>query len=650
MESNPPQHVARPQARPVYWVVAALVALVTLEASLQALAFSLWVVNRPAGNAAPSAHAAVLCVGDSYTFGIGASDGQHSYPAQLSTALARHGEVREVVNGGWPGRNSRELVETFASEIDRTAPALVYVLVGTNDLWTRPSRLTGDVATRSAAGFWWRWRTPRLVSLAGVAMLRLAGRGPAITSDAGATDERPADVRRPPRQPDAQRLLEARAESDDAIHLAAAAHRTEAGVKLGALLDKLVTSEWDPDLGEVYLRTATVIGENEQALRIARELAARHPDDPEFHRVLAWALFQRHDAVAAQTAIAMAAEHSRTMPAEYRALVLRQRALIWFADDRMKALEAGIESHLVSPDAGEMRLLFQRDMPVYTPAAVTAVLEHLAARMPIAPRARQDVMTLLAQARQTDTTVTDTLESHLRLLHGMAQARGAQVVLLSYPFPSVANTVLRRTAQAAGLGWIDIETAFANALIDTPRDALYVADGHLTDRGYGIVADLVAADAVSRLRNMPAPPPIKARWLLDLRGEGNHASLRESGESLAVDVQQVGTTNLWDVQLRRTRLALEQGVSYSVSFRARAVRERHLAFGVNDHTFQSIGLFDEVIVGTEWQTFRRTFVATHSDAAAELHLDVGAFAVPVELDNVRLVRASDGVEILPNAP
>ena len=54
----------------------------------------------------------VMCVGDSYTYGMGASSPAGAYPAQLQHLLReRTGLDWRVINKGWPGRNSRRVLE-----------------------------------------------------------------------------------------------------------------------------------------------------------------------------------------------------------------------------------------------------------------------------------------------------------------------------------------------------------------------------------------------------------------------------------------------------------------------------------------------------------------------------------------------------------
>ena len=82
--------------------------------------------------------ARVLCVGDSFTYGVGAGR-EDSYPAQLQQVLDEEGggDRWSVINAGFPGRNSAELLQRLPALLREHDPQYVCVLVGTNDQWSR---------------------------------------------------------------------------------------------------------------------------------------------------------------------------------------------------------------------------------------------------------------------------------------------------------------------------------------------------------------------------------------------------------------------------------------------------------------------------------------------------------------------------------
>ncbi|MBI5851592.1 MAG: hypothetical protein HZB39_11300 [Planctomycetes bacterium] len=146
--------------------IALVTAAIALELALQVLALVVGGNARsPAMDEATPADGArvVLCVGDSFTFGMGASSPATAYPRQLEQRLReRLGGTWRVVNAGRPGIDSRDIAEEFDALLARHRPEFVCVLGGVNDTWRRRGRAGDDAVT---AGFRWRWRSADLVRL-----------------------------------------------------------------------------------------------------------------------------------------------------------------------------------------------------------------------------------------------------------------------------------------------------------------------------------------------------------------------------------------------------------------------------------------------------------------------------------------------------
>lgn len=145
--------------------ISGLVAVVLLELVLQALA---WIVHATYTPAAPvpSDGRVVVCVGDSFTFGMGAKTPAGSYPAQLERVLHESGATDcTVVNRGRPGRNSEEACHVVRAALAEFEPVAVCLMVGVNDQWSDCAVVpletsTGDAAAR---GFRWEYRTLRML-------------------------------------------------------------------------------------------------------------------------------------------------------------------------------------------------------------------------------------------------------------------------------------------------------------------------------------------------------------------------------------------------------------------------------------------------------------------------------------------------------
>ena len=143
------------------FVLAATAGLI--EVLLQAGAYAVYLANRKDIATTQSQSRTMLCVGDSWTHGMGASDAaQHSYPAVLQQLLReRTKQEWSVVNGGQSGQNSRDVLLRLTSQIDAAKPQIVCVLVGRNDQWSTPDEVpNADIEDRFTA-YRFRWRLPR---------------------------------------------------------------------------------------------------------------------------------------------------------------------------------------------------------------------------------------------------------------------------------------------------------------------------------------------------------------------------------------------------------------------------------------------------------------------------------------------------------
>lgn len=127
------------------FLLAVLVALAFAELLLQAGYFAMWALgSRPERPAATAAGPLVLCIGDSFTYGMGSSSPSKSYPGQLEPLLRAAGDdggAMRVENRGWPGRNSREVLEALDGLLTELKPEVVCITVGVNDSWALPERL-----------------------------------------------------------------------------------------------------------------------------------------------------------------------------------------------------------------------------------------------------------------------------------------------------------------------------------------------------------------------------------------------------------------------------------------------------------------------------------------------------------------------------
>lgn len=76
----------------------------------------------------------IICIGDSWTFGLGAAYG-YSYPTQLQRILDEKSPGKyKVYNGGIPGYTSKKILKILPKLLHKYEPNIVIILVGSNDI------------------------------------------------------------------------------------------------------------------------------------------------------------------------------------------------------------------------------------------------------------------------------------------------------------------------------------------------------------------------------------------------------------------------------------------------------------------------------------------------------------------------------------
>ncbi len=122
-------------ARLLVLVAGMLTSLLLLEGGLRLLSFSYAVSIRAPMDALEEGRYRVLCVGDSFTKGLGAPAGR-GYPEQLEELLvAGDRQDFQVINAGRFGTNSTAMLDRLPGQLVDVDPQLVILLVGANNNW-----------------------------------------------------------------------------------------------------------------------------------------------------------------------------------------------------------------------------------------------------------------------------------------------------------------------------------------------------------------------------------------------------------------------------------------------------------------------------------------------------------------------------------
>lgn len=138
-----------------------LAALCSFELLLQIVSLSIWWLGGTGTAPVDENSPRVLCVGDSFTYGLGATSRESTYPSRLGAELAAMDVDAQVINCGWPGSTSGDLLAKLGEQLAAYRPRIVYVLTGCNDVW----RGRAGTAPPEDEGFRLELRTLRFFEL-----------------------------------------------------------------------------------------------------------------------------------------------------------------------------------------------------------------------------------------------------------------------------------------------------------------------------------------------------------------------------------------------------------------------------------------------------------------------------------------------------
>jgi glycosyltransferase involved in cell wall biosynthesis len=144
------------------------------------------------------------------------------------------------------------------------------------------------------------------------------------------------------------------------------------------------------------------------------------------------------------------------------------------------------------------------------------------------------------------------------------------------------------------------------------------------------------------------------KWWLRV-ADGNAADLEfcdDDPDMVRVAIKRAQSGISYDVQLNQMRLQSKSNHHYVVRFSARADAPRSIFIGFAQAfaPWSGLGLYGQVELSTEWQTFEQSFVATQDEDAARIHFDMGNSNIPVELSSVTIRDLSEDIFVEPDLP
>jgi hypothetical protein len=119
--------------------------------------------------------------------------------------------------------------------------------------------------------------------------------------------------------------------------------------------------------------------------------------------------------------------------------------------------------------------------------------------------------------------------------------------------------------------------------------------------------------------------------------DGGAATYRNDGGAARIDITAI-PSGAWQIDFNQRDRAYTGGQGYTLTFRARADRARTLAVASQKGSpdWRSYGLYDEVYLTTDWQTFSVPFTATETVTDARMQFFLGGATGTVWIDDVSI--------------
>lgn len=408
--------------------------------------------------------ALVLCLGDSYTYG-GALPDDKTYPSFLGRLLAERAPgAYEVVNAGVCEADTSKVLERFEESLPKRGLSKVIVLAGTSNFF--------GYRQGPAGGF---LSDLRVYKLLGIAWVNASSWLAALRADAGGGGDRlPFAARQGTPAPGSEGWYSARAqealgrrafaEARGICSEGLAAHPES--VNLNYLMSNLVFSDGDKAaVGRFLFR----------ALDAVERLPAASPSDPGLDAAKGLLYARAGDFYIVNFEFRTALEwilkgFGYPGLTEYDVYILKQAY----------ALQNTLDSE-----------------------GVRRRLEGFAAARPLLARDAR-FATALAYFRdqqEHEAAAAAWLRRDLEAIVGKARGAGAEVFLMTYPYPYTrVNAILRAVAGDRKVPLIDLEKHFEKARVPGKIDGYFMDTDHLTELGNRDAAMHIMAEAFGRGR------------------------------------------------------------------------------------------------------------------------------------------------------
>jgi lysophospholipase L1-like esterase/tetratricopeptide (TPR) repeat protein len=520
-----------------WFVFASFVLVATaalIELLLQAGAYAVYLANRKDIASAPAQSQTVLCVGDSWTHGMGTSDAaQHSYPSVLERVLReRTKQDWSVVNGGQSGQNSRDVLLRLQSQLDTVKPKVVCVLVGRNDQWSAPDEVPQGDSEASFSTYRFRWRLPRLFAwtfdslfpktqfqpVSKTGMEWKAKQVPWPAAPKGATY--PVAVSKSGSE--AKTLgwnLEAQGSSEAALEQFRRSYAESPEdpqtrgmlailtLKCGQMEESQMHASWLMDQwkaqqnyfhGRALLDYYSFTGCAQDQLEQARRMIEMHPSEPSLWLQQGEAEFRLGNKMDSKRSLLKCIE---SWDFVYAYSLLFKIAL-YYENSQTAALDTIIQAYVATNDHVAMASMLNTMLE--SPQVDGQALTESAKRFACDPDTKSRILAVIDEAlhRRDGNAAETVLARHLKRIADLTRSKGAVPVFLDYPIQAPLQHCLRDVASDDAIPFLDIKTWWEQRVPEPQRMPLRSADGHVNDEGYRIMAECVADGLIPILQTL----------------------------------------------------------------------------------------------------------------------------------------------------
>lgn len=508
-----------------YILIIAFICLVTLEATLQLASLlqnkmlNKGLLNQKAKN---NGQINILCMGDSFTQGVGASGMEYSYPMQLQRYLTKKSFFNwKVFNSGVASSNSSELVHFIPKLFENFSVDYLCILIGLNDSWNYNlvgegiSNRTGNFISNGNKLIPWRlcFRTLKLFKML-VKYYQDVKKAKDVSpgkNNISRKAENPQDLyilgRRLLSENRPQEASEiftkiismAPGHLDAQIQLADSyipQKRIDEAKKLALTVREKILNNHSP----IHMRLAWIfihLQEFQYAYDEIEQYKKDYPDEAEIYEAMGDIATRQYDYDVAEAYFQKAINKAPQRSVSYRPL-----GLIYVLRDKNfeKALNLLFKAYLLEKNKPitEFYLIIFTSLCHVSGDYFMELLNKFKIELGMDSNAYNELRMIYEKINNK--FEPGIVRKNLVEISNLCLQSKVTPVFITYPMYTEVNKVIREFCLEKNELMIDAEATFNDLLINNAREKYFVPDNHLTNEGYGILASKIGEFLLDKYR------------------------------------------------------------------------------------------------------------------------------------------------------